>query len=157
MTLDQAIDRYTNNAEYERIHGSLQGCLEFRQLAEWLTDYKRLLEQQPITTTNNDEPITVIYPTIVCDDAINRILVRMWNCRGKHTTSIDKVKMEQIIREELPSVTQKSGKWIDGDSICPCCGEDKFKDLDADIWSDWQPNFCPNCGARMFEPQESED
>ena len=94
MTLDQAIDRYTNNAEYERIHGSLQGCLEFRQLAEWLTDYKRLLEQQP------------------SDDAINRILVRMWNCRGKHTTSIDKVKMEQIIREELPSVTQKYGKWI---------------------------------------------
>jgi hypothetical protein len=32
----------------------------------------------------------------------------MWNCRGKHTTSIDKVKMEQIIRDELPSVTTKS-------------------------------------------------
>lgn len=47
MTLEQAIDRYTNNAKYERIHGSLQGCMEFRQLAEWLKDYKRLLEQQP--------------------------------------------------------------------------------------------------------------
>lgn len=32
----------------------------------------KALEQQPITTTNNDEPITVIYPTIVCDDAISR-------------------------------------------------------------------------------------
>jgi hypothetical protein len=42
------------------------------------------------------------------EDAISRILTRMWNCRGKHTTSIDKVKMEQIIREELHSVTQKS-------------------------------------------------
>ena len=42
-----------------------------------------------------------------CDDAISRILKRMWNCRGKHTTSIDKVKMEQIIRDELPSATQK--------------------------------------------------
>ena len=42
-----------------------------------------------------------------CDDAVSRILKRMWNCRGKHTTSIDKVKMEQIIREELLSVTQK--------------------------------------------------
>jgi CRISPR/Cas system-associated exonuclease Cas4 (RecB family) len=40
-------------------------------------------------------------------DAISRIRKRMWNCRGKHTTSIDKVKMEQIIRDEL-SVTQKS-------------------------------------------------
>lgn len=47
MTLDEAIKRYTRNAEYERTHGSLQGCLEFRQLAEWLKDYKRLLEQEP--------------------------------------------------------------------------------------------------------------
>ena len=42
-----------------------------------------------------------------CEDAISRILQRMWNCKGKHTTSIDKVKMEQIIREELPSVQPK--------------------------------------------------
>ena len=41
-----------------------------------------------------------------CDDAVSRILKRMWNCRGKHTISIDKVAMEQIIRDEL-SVTQK--------------------------------------------------
>lgn len=47
MTLEEAIERYTSNAEYERTHGNLQGCLEFRQLAEWLKDYKRLLEQQP--------------------------------------------------------------------------------------------------------------
>lgn len=32
---------------------------------------------------------------------------------------------------------------------CPVCGEDKFKDLDADIWCDWSPPFCPNCGAMM--------
>ena len=45
-----------------------------------------------------------------CDDAISRVLERMWNCRGKNATSIDKVKMEQIIREEL-SVTP-SRQWI---------------------------------------------
>lgn len=39
-----------------------------------------------------------------CDDALSRILKRMWNCRGKHTTSIDKVKMEQILRDELSSI-----------------------------------------------------
>ena len=43
-----------------------------------------------------------------CGDTVSRILKRMWNCRGKRTTSIDKVKMEQIIREELPSVTKKT-------------------------------------------------
>lgn len=40
-------------------------------------------------------------------------------------------------------------RWEPGNPICPVCGEDKFKDLDADIWSDWMPDFCPNCGAKM--------
>ena len=41
------------------------------------------------------------------------------------------------------------GKWEPGNPICPVCGEDKFKGLDADIWADWQPLFCPNCGCYM--------
>ncbi len=41
------------------------------------------------------------------------------------------------------------GRWENGNPICLVCGEDKFKDLDADIWADWQPPFCPNCGAKM--------
>ena len=41
------------------------------------------------------------------------------------------------------------GRWESGNPICPVCGGDKFKDLDADIWCDWQPDFCPNCGAKM--------
>ena len=85
-----------------------------------------------------------------CDDAISRILKRMWNCRGKHTTSIDKVAMEQIIRDELPPVTQKSGKWefhCQHWSKCSICGyADKF----ADKW-----NYCPNCGAKMENVEKS--
>ena len=38
MTLDEAIERYESNAEYERKEGDLQGCLNFRQLAEWLKE-----------------------------------------------------------------------------------------------------------------------
>lgn len=45
MTLDEAIKRYTDNAEHERTHGNLQGCLDFRQLAEWLRELKQLREQ----------------------------------------------------------------------------------------------------------------
>lgn len=58
--------------------------------------------------------------------------------------------------KNAPSVTPqpKTGQWIDGNPICPCCGEDKFKDLDADIWADWQPKYCPNCGAKMAESEE---
>ncbi len=45
MILDEAIRRYTNNAEYEQTHGNLQGCLDFGQLAEWLRELKQLKEQ----------------------------------------------------------------------------------------------------------------
>ena len=43
----------------------------------------------------------------------------------------------------------RHGQWEPGNPICPVCGGDKFKDLDADIWCDWQPDFCPNCGAKL--------
>ena len=46
-------------------------------------------------------------------------------------------------------VEVRHGRWEPGNPICPVCGENKFKDLDADVWADWQPKFCPNCGARM--------
>lgn len=48
-------------------------------------------------------------------------------------------------------VKARRGKWTNGDPICPVCGEDKFKYLYADIWEDWKPKYCPNCGANMEE------
>ena len=48
----------------------------------------------------------------------------------------------------------RHGRWEPGNPICPVCGENKFKDLDADVWADWQPKFCPNCGARMDKEDE---
>ena len=43
----------------------------------------------------------------------------------------------------------RHGRWIDGDPYCPICRKDKFRGLDADVWADWQPDYCPNCGAMM--------
>lgn len=40
------------------------------------------------------------------------------------------------------------GQW-ECQKPCPVCGEDRFKGLDADIWADWEPSYCPNCGAKM--------
>ena len=46
-------------------------------------------------------------------------------------------------------VPVRHGRWNDGDPYCPICRKDKFRGLDADIWSDWKPDYCPNCGAKM--------
>ena len=48
MTLDEAIKRYTDNAEFERTHGNLQGCLEFKKLAEWLRELKALRDNEEV-------------------------------------------------------------------------------------------------------------
>ena len=53
MSIDEYITRFTNNAEYERTHGNLQGCLEFRQLAEWLKELKKYKAERNNNTDNN--------------------------------------------------------------------------------------------------------
>lgn len=70
----------------------------------------KALEQQPITTTNNNDPITVIYPTIFCDDAISRdmALEKMadYVASGYADSAEDFVEYSRIICQ-LPSVTPK--------------------------------------------------
>lgn len=56
--------------------------------------------------------------------------------------------IDSVLPADVESV--RYGRWEPGNQICPVCGEDKFKNLDADIWSDWTPAYCPNCGAKMF-------
>ena len=56
--------------------------------------------------------------------------------------------LHPITREQVEKVR---GEWEPGNPICPICGKDKFDGLEADIWADWMPNFCPNCGAPMTD------
>lgn len=42
----------------------------------------------------------------------------------------------------------RHGRWK-CNKPCPVCGVDRFEGLDADIWADWEPPYCPNCGAKM--------
>ena len=55
--------------------------------------------------------------------------------------------LRPVSREKVEKVW--GGEWEPGNPICPICGKDKFDGLDADIWADWMPNFCPHCGAPM--------
>ena len=42
----------------------------------------------------------------------------------------------------------RHGRWK-CNQPCPVCGGDRFEGLGADIWADWEPPYCPNCGAKM--------
>ena len=57
--------------------------------------------------------------------------------------------LRPITKEQVEKVWR--GEWEPGNPICPICGKNKFDGLDADIWADWMPNFCPSCGAPMTD------
>lgn len=109
---DELCKRYDDASRYYRSHNEdivsanakkcrecFECAKEHRQLAEWLKDYKRLLEQEPKTGH--------------------------W-----------------IIVEELHGEWEGTKKYA-----CDKCGEKVGV---------FKSNYCPNCGRRMFEPQESE-
>lgn len=138
MTLDEVIKRYTDNAEYERTHGNLQGCLEFRELADWLKELKQLREQQP------------------CEDCISRkdVLAMKGFFRDEDGVLAYAVPTGNILRLKPVTPTRPTGKWIDiqyfkaDDTYyrpkCPFCSVEPKE----------YSNYCPNCGADM---RESED
>lgn len=100
MTLDEAIKRYADNAEYERTHGNLQGYLEFKRLEKWLKELKQLREQEP------------------CEDAISRQAVL--NTLDNMDSVLDEDRTVETYKElltacykDLPSVTSVYKKeWI---------------------------------------------
>ena len=59
-----------------------------------------------------------------------------------------------VIRQNIMDIPSadvapvRHGRWECG-KPCPVCGGDRFDGLDADIWADWEPPYCPNCGAKM--------
>lgn len=69
--------------------------------------------------------------------------------RRKEMAEIALTALRPVSREQVEKVWR--GEWTPGDSICPICEKNKFDGLDADIWADWMPSFCPNCGAPMTD------
>lgn len=62
---------------------------------------------------------------------------------------IPSFRVKQMMEHYAPV---RHGRWECGNP-CPICGEDRFKGIDADIWADWEPPYCPNCGAKMDEKE----
>ena len=73
-------------------------------------------------------------------------------CNGENPKWTPSRVKTLIARQKAADVAPvRHGQWQCGDPYCPVCGKDKFAGLYADIWADWQPDYCPNCGADMRE------
>ena len=85
--------------------------------------------------------------------AVNDMLEYCRNFDGNDAIYI----FEKWFREQEP-VQPKMGHWIDimvGDMPAQRCDQcNTFYPL---AYTGGGHKFCPDCGARMFEPQESED
>lgn len=141
MTREEAIDLLDN----------LNGMIEDSRNSDYDTAFKmavKALEQEP------------------CDDCVRRqevlaVLKDKWgmfsDANDAMQESIDTI---EALKPVTPKQEPKTGHWIDdgfyaeGHSHkafhCSKCGHNVLgfkEDLS---------NYCPNCGARMIEPQESE-
>lgn len=90
-----------------------------------------------------------------CEDAINRqaVLDEAFEVDTKEYGRIEVVGVDAI--DALPSVNPqepKTGHWIEGKykDTCDKCRCTYPKNIGF-------KNYCPNCGSRMVEPQESEE
>jgi len=74
----------------------------------------------------------------------------------------DKARVDEITNciamvVNEPSVTQKSGEWLTDEIIHNGCKYTVTYCSECDEQVDYRTPFCPNCGAKMVEPQERSD
>lgn len=123
MNLGEAIAHAEEVAETV----SCKECTEdHRQLAEWLKDYKRLLEQEP------------------CDDAISR-KATLEKFKKTYFDNETVIRCAELVINGMPPVNlqePKTGHWID--KKCSACGCKSMLGLCIE-------NYCANCGAKMQE------
>lgn len=124
---------------------------EHRQLAEWLKDYRRLLEQQP------------------CDDCVSRQAVLEFLKGFEILHNHDELRSNLIygIMDMPPVMTEpKMGRWMRKTKVegvydiagiktwgvkCQC----EKCDFTTTVIEDFgYYNYCPNCGAKMQEVEE---
>ena len=139
---------YCDDTEVIEEHlANYQECVEkHRQLAEWLKDYKRLLEQES------------------CGDAISReeVLRMLRACLTGGEVEYQYVKLHI---DSIPSVNPQDPKTVlysgdgyaDGYMVydmaeCPNCGYE-YEEGDKD----WGLPFCPNCGQSLNWESEEEN
>ena len=70
-------------------------------------------------------------------------------------SDVDMAKVADAIKalEQEP----KTGYWVHGEYCSECGCDVPAYIIDWKWQKDMNAKYCPNCGARMVEPQESED
>lgn len=115
-------------------------CAEFMGIKE--TDYKM----------TSDDCISRQAVNTLIDELARAISdERCCISRGRDTATI----MQEIL--DLPSIQPETGYWIEEPNCwtrCSCCGEHYPQ---TSIYGFIGSNYCPNCGTKMVESQESED
>ena len=158
MTLDEAIKHCKEMAEkneemcrVEELMGlglqntEMMKCARtHKQLAEWLTDYKRLKEQEP------------------CEDAISRAeaLKMIDDISIPEDMSTFEIKSHIGVEiSTLPPVTpkRKVGEWIKKNNDyfdwyeCSECGYGSDGEMKYNRLCDVRTKFCPDCGSQNLK------
>ena len=135
-----------------------------------ITEFERIKEIMPVTPNGYKryEEHKIVLQLIEaleqqpCEDCISRQAVlegiAEWVADGYADSEADISYISSLVTH-LPSVTPKgkTGAWVPIDEEphevyeCNACGWLLYDEDRTDF------KYCPNCGAKMVEPQESED
>lgn len=124
-------------------------------------DYVQSHKKIPVTLDLTPSDIAISRQAVL--DLVSKFILEIHSEGGRDLNAHTNDVLRQILRNVksdrvLPPVNPqepKTGHWkstIDGKPICSECG---FVSESEDGY--FVSHYCPNCGCRMVEPQESED
>lgn len=182
MTLDEAIKHCeevaeqkdlesgfdTDNERYIMTDNERADCKEcadeHKQLAEWLTDYKRLKEQEPCedVMTIHTQGLAEGIRCAMCTNSIKSDR----GCDGGCIVDEDMYKkvVDTIRNHIVPPATpkRKVGEWIKKNNDyfdwyeCSECGYGSDGEMKYNRLCDVRTKFCPDCGSQNLKGEDKE-
>ena len=113
---------------------------------EVVTEAIKALEQEPCEDCISRQAVL---------NEIDRYIEKVQSTGAKD----DFISFSELVVKQLPSVTPqpKTGHWVEH-GVKEGFLIEKYTCSECDYYSgNRTTNFCPNCGAKMVEPQESEE
>lgn len=124
---------------------------------QYRIDDSATLSTRDVVNVDDIEDLPPVRPQL-CDDAISRDAVDKYIARllsgYLYDGERERLEVFSAYLWELPSVTQKSGKWICYNypaHECVYCSNCKTEYYEDDLYLGGSefPKYCPNCGAKM--------